>query len=105
MTPAERRVWAASHNLPKNMLLVTVDEMNGMREAFNACLREVELWRQIGQKHLKADLPETFEAALVMLIAEKKKQEMFAEKAPRPLFIVQPPDPKVKAATVRPSEV
>lgn len=91
MSPQERRLWAASHNLPENMLLVSTGEMMAMREAFDACAREVEMWRKIGRIYLGAELPEVFEPALRGMLAEKERLEKEAKERKVP-------------ATVRPVE-
>lgn len=84
MTPHERKIWAASHNLPEDMLLVSVGEMMAMREAFDACVREVEQWRKLGKIYMGADLPESFEPALRAYMAERERLEREA----KPLFKV-----------------
>ncbi len=89
MTTAERKLWAASHNLPENMLLVTTDEMNAMNDAFQAGLREVRLWRKLGRIYMGADLPEGFEIHARDLIKQrdsllKRVKELEAERPPTP---------------------
>lgn len=120
MSTHERRIWAASHQLPEDMLLVSVGEMMAMREAFDACLREVNQWRQLGKIYMGADLPESFEPALRTYMAEKERleREAKAHQPEKPLFKVdlngatvvpfpaQSPAGAVKIpATVRPEEV
>lgn len=97
MTPAERRVWAASHNLPENMLLVTADEMHAMNQAFQAAMLECQQWRQTGKLYMGAgaDLPETFEPALRTYMAERERLEKVVKRLTTP---------QVKADGVRPAE-
>lgn len=93
MSPQERRVWAASHNLPENMLLVATDEMYAMNDAFQAACREVEMWRKIGRIYMGADLPESFEPALRLYMKSKEH----ADERVRELE-AKAPAAKVKAA-------
>lgn len=109
MTPHERKIWAASHNLPADMLLVSVGEMMAMRESFDACVREVNLWRKLGKLYMGADLPESFEPALRAYMAEKEKLEREAFKPDTCIPFPMPPQPPAGAvkipATVRPPEI
>jgi hypothetical protein len=75
MSTQERRLWAASHNLPENMLLVTTTEMHAMNDAFQACMNELKQWRRIGRMYMGSDLPEGFEPTLRAYMAEKEKFE------------------------------
>ena len=100
MTPHERRIWAASHQLPEDMLLVSVGEMMAMRESFDACVREVEQWRKLGKIYMGADLPELFEPALRAYMAEKERLECDSTATIVPFSM-----PAKTPATVRPDEV
>lgn len=81
MTPAERKVWLASHNAPAQYLLVTVDEMQVMmagvrkdrevNEALQRTFRRAELvlleyWKS------EPDLPQAIAAAVFDATRYKK---------------------------------
>lgn len=115
MTPHERKIWAASHNLPQDMLLVSVGEMCAMRESFDACVREVNTWRKLGKLYMGAELPELFEPAIRAYMAEKERLEKESTASvdpvtPIPLFTLSslpmPPAGAVKIpSTTRPEEI
>ncbi len=103
MTPAERRLWAASHNLPANMLLVTEREMVEMKQSFDACVREIKDWRRIGRMYLAADLPEGFEPALRAHLAAKEALDKKVKELTLSITELRS-RPAVKAETSRPDE-
>lgn len=46
MSQDERKLWAASHNLPKNMILLSVPEMAQINLAIRTVDAEVKEWRR-----------------------------------------------------------
>jgi len=58
-TPQERKIWAASHNLPKDYNLVTNDEMMTMANAMNNVTAQLNVY-QHAHKALEDALPQEY---------------------------------------------
>ncbi len=104
MTPAERRLWAASHNLPSNMLIVTEREMYEMKASFDACLREIKEWRRMGRMYMAGEIPESFEPNLRAYMAAKEALDKKVKELTASITELRA-RPAVKAETSRPDEL
>ena len=58
-SPAERKIWSASHNLPKEYNLVTNDEMMTMANAMNGVTAELNTY-QHAHKILEDAVPQEY---------------------------------------------
>ena len=59
MTPAERKIWSASHNLPKEYNLVTNDEMMVMANAMKNTSAELRTYQE-AHKILEDAVPQEY---------------------------------------------
>lgn len=57
MNVAERKLWAATHRLPANMMLLSVQEMRDIRTTTVALGEELRRWRSLGKTFARSDDP------------------------------------------------
>lgn len=58
MTPQERLLWAASHNLPEGILLIYETEMRQIQAATLGTIAEIRKWKATGRSLLGVETPE-----------------------------------------------
>jgi len=58
MNEQERKLWAASHQLPKDILLIYEDEMRYIQQMSMATIREIKAWKVVGRALCLSESPE-----------------------------------------------